>query len=141
MGKGASSNKTNVTKRLPDYSSEKSEQKANGTATGTGGGPSSGGDSADVCLISFKEKISFKEDASDLVGVGFKFTLVPDEQGELEIVSSGRVVGQYSGSKLALLKRCIGDGYIYRGEVKAVDQNSADCEITGFGVSDGPASA
>jgi hypothetical protein len=140
MGKGASTSKTNVTKKLPDYSSDKPSQGSGGTGTGAGGGGSPESDTANVCLITFREKLSFVDDVADLIKVGFQFTLVPNEQEVLEIVSSGRVVGQYAGSKLALLKRCISSGYIYRGNIKAIDQNGADCEITGFGVGNGTAS-
>jgi hypothetical protein len=141
MGKGASTTKTNVTKKLPDYSSDKPSQGGGGTGTGAGGSGGSENDTANACLISFREKISFNEDAADLVKVGFQFTLVPNEQGDLEIVSSGRTVGNYTGSKLALLKRCITSGYIYRGSVRSTDQSGTDCEITGFGVSNGTATA
>lgn len=137
MGKGASTSQTNVTKKLPDYSSEKPSQGNSSTGTGAGGSSGSDSDMANVCLITFREKLQFDQSAADLVKVGFQFTLVPNEQGDLEIVNSGRTVGQYTGTKLALLKSCISSGYIYRGSVRSIDQNGADCEITGFGVGDG----
>lgn len=139
MGKGASTTQTNVTKKLPNYSSEKPSRNDGGTGTGAGGGSSPESDTANACLITFREKISFSEDAADLVKVGLQFTLVPNEQGDLEVVNSSRTVGQYTGDKLALLKRCISSGYIYRGIVRSLNQDGAGCEITGFGVSDGSA--
>jgi len=139
MGKGASTSKTNVTKRLPDYSSEQSAQ-ANGTGTGAGGAGGPDGETTNACLITFREKLQFDTSAADLVKVGFQFTLVPNSSGDLELIANGRVVGQYAGAQLALLKQCISGGYIYRGTVRVVEQDGVDCEITGFGVSDGTTS-
>jgi hypothetical protein len=141
MGKGASSTKSNVTKKLPDYSSEKSDQPSTRAGSGAGGGSASADSNANVCLISFNESLQFDDNAADLIKVGFSFTIVPNETDDLVMMVGGRIIGNYTGNRVALLKRCINGGYIYRGIVRSVDQNGANCEITGFGVSDGPASA
>ncbi len=53
MGKGSSTNQSNVIKRPRDYSSN----KATVAAAGAGGGGGFDQDSIDSCLISFKAKI------------------------------------------------------------------------------------
>lgn len=136
MGKGASTSKTNVTKTLPDY---KVGDPGRSSGSGAEGGSAPDSEVKNVCLITFQEELQFKRDAADLIRVGFQFTLVPNDQGRLESMGSGRVVGSYSGSKSALLKRCIKSGYIYRGIVQSINGDRANCEITGFGVSDGAA--
>lgn len=139
MGKGVSTSQTNVSKKLPKYRPEPAESASQ--STGTGGRASSSGEPTNVCLITFRESISFNQGLAHQLKVGLKFTLVPDSHGGLQIVGSGQTLGSYSGEHMDLLKRCIADNYVYRGTILTVKANDADCEIKGFEAGDDSTSA
>jgi hypothetical protein len=136
MGKGASTNKANVTKRPANY---KSAAESTGLQGGRGVEPERKA-RPNACLVSFKDSIRINQDATDSIDVGAIFMIVPDESGSLTVVSSGRLIGKYTGGKSSLLRRCIKNGYIYRGTILGIETGSAQCEFTGLGVSNGTAS-
>jgi|GEM_PF-1166656 len=134
MGKGSSTNKTNIIKHPANYKSDVEATGMQGV-----GAERSISSRPNACLLTFKDNINVNQDATDLIKVGLIFMLVPSEKGQLMVVSSGRQIGSYSGGKSALLKRCIQSGYIYRGKVLSVNVESVQCEITGMGVNNGTA--
>jgi hypothetical protein len=128
MGKGSGTSQSNVTKRPRDYSSD----AATMSAAGSGGGGGFDQGSTATCLISFKPKIQLSSE----VAIGTKFVLVSNGQtDELQLISGGRNIGTYTGSRIQQLKQCIAGGYIYNGKVDSFDQSAvvllANCTVTG----------
>lgn len=123
MGGGKKTSQNNVPKKPRSYSTDTG-------AVGVGGGGGVDASSSNTCLVSFKAKLNL--DGS--VGTGTKFVLImSDDSDGLEVVSGGRNIGDYTGSKLSMLKKCMTGGYRYDGTVDKIVGSSAECTIAGSG--------
>jgi len=129
MGKGSGTSKVNVTK---------SPQRLSDTEGVGGAAAGSDTNSANACLISFSGIIEITPGAPTL-SVGQTVTLVQGSGPELDVMSGGVKIGNFSGSEQALLEDCMAQGYVYKGIVAAVDGGTATCSIKGYGVQNEPA--
>jgi hypothetical protein len=121
MGKGSSTKKTGVKKRLQSYSSSADAVAAGGM----GGTP----EQIKGCLITFKYSVA----AATGVQPGSKFALVQNDTKRLIMVSSGRNIGEYVGEHKDTVEGCIALGYIYQGEIVSISNGTAKCTVTGKG--------
>lgn len=132
MGKGASTSQSNVSKKLPSLATPNRASSTTGSE-----GAASSAETSNACLIVFKETVELDKRLTKSISAGFNFVVILDDKNNLQIVGSGQILGSYTGKNSSLLKRCIKNNYVYRGTILSIQANVADCEITGYGVSDG----
>lgn len=86
------------------------------------------------CHLRFKAQLAIDEFSMQTIAVDTEFVLTPDGHGSLWAFSGNKKIGVYKGKRLAALKRCMGEGYIYGGKVLSVDGDKYRCLIGVLGV-------
>jgi len=122
VGRGSSTNQTNVIKHLE-----------NPRPTGGGQSGASESNTQNRCLFAFKitiQKTNTEQWNSFEVGTQAVIVINATDSERLDIFAGNQIVDQYSGHHKTTLRECLKQGYVYEGSITNVSKQNKLTKVT-----------